>query len=740
MKKKIFSSAIISILALSFSGCGTGGQPRISSSIPAPSPSYSFEIIGLTPVDDVYISVVNNSGMSGSPAGNIHYHNNRPADMFAGEKQDLIFDMGRIEQLGKLNIWNHNAGDGSNGLRDITVSFSEDNLTYTELGGFNLRQGGGTDRLPVSNLTDGSIIDFNGVSARYMKINPETNYGGEQWGLSEIRLFRYRHQVYRGSYIAAIPVFDMRQRPPPASSSNVTSGAGLSNPAGADALHTNNPAHMYAVSGRIGTFDIDIMGRYPLEKIVIWNYNDTANINWGLESVTVRLSDDLENWTSVVTNTAIPAGTGQNGMGPSLTIPMNNSSARFIRITGTNRGGTQTGLSAIRCYAGEGWYADNVSDWTALLSVYPPDNSGWAGADGFYSVSLDGRDYNPARRPEDRRTFFHFSDTILSRVNPVTASRMGFGMPNNTRAIQIGTPHHLGITFNTNVIIPDPPVPHQFYWLGANFVIGDKLYIYTVKIDNSAGGAWGFRQVGVDLVRLEIKDGTVDESSLVIIKDTNNNLFNTAGSDAWAMNSAVLLNTAAAGAINPDGYLYVYGVAEDNGRNLVVTRVREVEIEDFSKYEYLWNDHSWRNQVWRNHKTDAKYLNPSTERDFSPEFSIHEVKWGPDRGKFWHVYMDSRYFDRWIWIRIADSPAGDYRNSRQIYHANEPFLSIPHAGQIENDNPLGMYTYNAKAHPALSPEGELYISYNVNGGIARFADIYRPRIIRYAQVPLTAEN
>ena len=73
-------------------------------------------------------------------------------------------------------------------------------------------------------------------------------------------------------------------------------------------------------------------------------------------------------------------------------------------------------------------------------------------------------------------------------------------------------------------------------------------------------------------------------------------------------------------------------------------------------------------------------------------------------------------------------------NNRQIFQAVDVWNTIPPA------DTSGMYVYNTKAHPALSTEKELIITYNVNGGDEDNADIYRPRFIRYGQVPLAPEN
>ncbi|MCL2043039.1 MAG: DUF5005 domain-containing protein [Treponema sp.] len=755
MSKNNFKLIFIVLLVFVISGC-EGPPPTIDTNTPwtgSPLPNtQTGDVIRLTAVFSAHTPIVNNSGMSGAPLGRVHSHSAFPADMYSGGKQDFIFDAGRIDQFGELHIWNHNGGSGGDGLKDITVSYSYDNETYTELGEYTLRRSPGAGRLSVTNLQDDSYIDFKGAAGRYIKISPDTNHGGGQWGLSEIRLFRFRPPVQQGGYIAAAPINNIHSLPA-AGLSNLTSGAGLSHPTSDTAVHNNNAAHMYSVSGSSGTFDIDLHGRYPIQKVVIWNYNGAGNTNRGLQTVTIRTSDGPQgtqslgtdwDWNQRASGQPITAGTGNNNMPPSATIQMNNHTARFIRITGNAISGNQTGLSAVRVYMGEGYYADYVHDWSALLSVYPHPNTytnGWAGADGTFTVNLDGRDFDPARNPRNRRTLFTFQDTLISRVNAVTGERIGWGMPNNTMGILNGEPYAANVNFSDTTFItpPAPNNPRRYYWIGDNFIIGNKLYVICGRIGNTPGGGdWGFFDDQTDLAVLDIVNGNINRNSIKIYTDNGpvRYLYNetapvgTNGRQTWSIGNAVMENTAAAGALNPDGYIYLYGVANNNGRNLIVARVKEEHVETFSEYEYLYNDDVWRKQPWGTSVTDQKYLNPSSERNFAGECSVHEMKWGPDKGKFYHVYMDTRYFERWLKIMVSDNPWGPFTDSRQIFHAVDPFFQIPTDGQS------GMYSYNGKAHPAISPEGELYISYNVNGGNGgKYADIYRSRFIRYAQVP-----
>ena len=707
------------------------------------------DFLALTALDPLHAPIVNNMGMSGR-AGRNHWHGNAANGMFAGSRQDFIFDIGRIEQLGELHIWNYNLpGSTGNGIRNVRILLSNDNVEYREVGTFTLRQADGSARLLATNLTNGRFIDLNGRSARYIKLSPIDNHGGGLFGLSEIRLFRYKQNVYRGAYISASPIITFAN-PPPARRFNLTNGIGLSHPFSADALHDNNPAHMYHVSGTFGDFIIDLRGMYPIERIVIWNYNAPGSTNYGLRTITVSRSNnalgDSPHWTSIASG-ELPQANGQNGLVPSMTIPVNNLHARYIRITGNNWGGANSGLSAIRVYTGTGWFADFAPDWTALFSNF----SGWTGADGIYSVNLDGRQHDPTRNPSNKRTFFIFSDTITGNVDPVTDNRpaAGRGMPNNTFATLIGgRPDTTRITFHypasgVQPIAPNPPAQatnpgFMYYWLGDAFVIGNNLYVFSLLIDRVTGPLGGFQQVGVDLARFNIVDGNIDFASRTLINDGHGRNRDGRLSDIsdpnnlWFLGGAVVVNTEEAGAISPDGFIYVFGYNDRPPfhRDLIVARIKAGYLEDFSKFEYLLADGTWSTEPWGPGRPPRIMAN-----HVAPEISVHQVQTGPDRGKFYLVYT---HFTITPDIRIAVSP-----------DLTTPFVGLPgtdplNPGRIFYHDTMTAIvgtentTYNAKAHAAISNELELFISYNINGGwpAFNFGDIYRPRFIRFAQVPI----
>ena len=93
------------------------------------------------------------------------------------------------------------------------------------------------------------------------------------------------------------------------------------------------------------------------------------------------------------------------------------------------------------------------------------------------------------------------------------------------------------------------------------------------------------------------------------------------------------------------------------------------------------------------------------------------MRTGPLKGKYLLVSMP---ISREVFIRIGDSPVGPFGPRQVIYHTPD------------HEEMDGIYTYNAKAHPVLSRNGELLISYNVNAtklDLHKNAEIYRPRFI-----------
>lgn len=738
-KKSLIALILSAVLSLgAFAGCrGKDKEDKDENPVTVPENAVREvgDCIALKAVNSAHEKAVNGSGMDGSD-GRIHLHTAVADDMVKDSANEFIFDAGHIERLGELHIWNYNAPDETNnGLKEVVVSVSEDNLAYTDFGRFTLAQASGETGIYATNLADGKYIDFGGITGRFIKITATDNYGGDSNGLSEVRLFRYKQPIYAGAAISASPIerYVNNRWAPTAESYNLTNGAALSDTLSATATCDNNPAHMVTDKATAFDFQMDLKGEYPLSKLVLWNYNAPEHLEYGLKDIRIRVSDDSNSWKTIGTYT-LPQGTGEAGMVPSLTIDMDNEHAHYVQIEiRSNYGGNRVGLGGALAVMGTGWYCDAAADYTAMFSRY----SGWTGGDGVFSVNLDGKDYDSSRDASKQKTFFTFGDTLISEIDPVTRLRSEVYCPNNTSSILTGAqPDVKKMTYyypkneaGCANILPNPPEPttafpsqNKYYWLGDMFVANNKLYIYCWTMDHVDPAISGvaFAHVGVNLAVYDIVNGEPDFNSLRLVNDKQNRLSNISDSkNQWFLGTSVFENTENAGVLNPDGYIYVYGYNDvNNRRKLIVTRFKEADAENFAAYEYLDKNGNWLN-------TPPAEFKPLAE-DSATECSVSQVRSGPYKGKF--LFMNSHLTATpTIKLSISDSPYGVFTDKFTVFSHDTCASTIG----------VGNNTYNAKAHPSLSGEDELIFCYCINNGgqdTFTYADIYRPRFMRLALV------
>lgn len=727
-KRILAATAILATVSLTACGAGTGSGNQANQTDIVKEVG---TMLTLTATDEALAPIVNDMGMSGT-GGRIHLHSNQAEDMYKGNGSTFLFDIGHIEKLGELYIWNYNAADdATSGLKEVTISVSEDNASWTEVETCTFAQANGEEGLYATNKEDGTPIDFDGISARYIKLEAKSNYGGDGYGLSELRLFRYKQPIVEGESISCSPLerYINKEWSAKPEDYNFVNGTGLSDFRSAEAVHDNLPAHMFAQDAKKFEFIIDLQGEYPISKLVLWNYNDPEHLDWGLKEFRLKVSDDYSIWKTVGTYT-LPQADGSDNLAPSLTIDLEEVvNAHYVQLEIlSNYGGENVGLSEVSVFLGKGWYCDEVPDYTALFSRY----EGWAGADGIYTVNLDGKDYDYDSDASEEKTFFIFSDTIVSDVDPVTKIRGDFCMPNNTSALLVGKePDCKNITFRwpekeeaTASIVPDPMTPatkpgkNIYYWLGDTFVIGEHLYVYSLRID-SVNTVFGFDQIGVDLARYDIVDGEVDYDSLTLINDGDMRLCDVSDYNTkWYLGGAVYQSTEDAGVMDPDGWVYVYGYQDvlNVGRELIVSRVKPENIEDFSKYEYLDETGAW--------VSEPPKIFKSLAHDVAPECSVTQIQSGEDKGKF--LFVNTHITNSpTIKASISTAPYEVFESKTTIYSHDTCLTTL---GEGNN-------SYNAKAHPVLSTANEIIISYNVNGDETfKYADIYRPRFLRLAMV------
>ena len=122
---------------------------------------------------------------------------------------------------------------------------------------------------------------------------------------------------------------------------------------------------------------------------------------------------------------------------------------------------------------------------------------------------------------------------------------------------------------------------------------------------------------------------------------------------------------------------------------------------------------------------DISKLAPLTDHgNVSCELSVSEIndKTSPYYGKYILVYQDAT-IGKDVCYRLSSSPFGLFDEKKVLYHCEESTLMN------------GVSQYNAKAHPVLSRNGSIVVSYNLNestfGMNGKNGDIYHPRFVEF---------
>ena len=174
---------------------------------------------------------------------------------------------------------------------------------------------------------------------------------------------------------------------------------------------------------------------------------------------------------------------------------------------------------------------------------------------------------------------------------------------------------------------------------------------------------------------------------------------------------AIQANTEAAGAPMPDSYVYVYGRYRVWMKGapvyLVVARVQPRDFQDFAAWRF-WDGAGWSEKI-----SDSKPLGIG-----GAELSVTPMTALGYRGKYLLIAMRPKGA---IFYRLGASPYGPFGPARELYKPRE------------FERGTGIYTYNAKAHPHLSEDRRLLVSYNVNTTVRKLnrrnGSLYRPRFL-----------
>lgn len=340
-------------------------------------------------------------------------------------------------------------------------------------------------------------------------------------------------------------------------------------------------------------------------------------------------------------------------------------------------------------------------EWTEVFKR----DSGWFGGDGIFAIPYSGIDSK-----ESDSILFLFSDTMIGEIQK-DSLQPGYTMVNNSIAFYnkkekpSSTHFHLATNDkneNTAFFIPDSG-NNEYYWLGDGFVdpeMNDNLYVFSYRIRNTdTDDLFPFEEVGNDLLVIENKNDLPLKPDrrlkIPFFNDENDSLKTTFGAGTYTEKQ------------DGQSYVYVYGVRGPH-KELVVARTPADKIEDFDSWLFRAED------KWTKDNLEMQALTDNV----SNELSVSMLS----NGQYALVYQEGGIYPK-IYMRRSETPFGPFGDKQLIWDTTKDI----------KDSEL--FTYNAKAHPAISKPGELLVSYNVNS--FKFFDIieskphlYRPRFVR----------
>ncbi|UCG57102.1 MAG: DUF4185 domain-containing protein [Phycisphaerales bacterium] len=321
---------------------------------------------------------------------------------------------------------------------------------------------------------------------------------------------------------------------------------------------------------------------------------------------------------------------------------------------------------------------------------------GWTGADAAYSVALS-----------DDVTLWLFGDTWVGDV--VDGRHKDANMVNNSIGLQRGADALASVEFfwgkgkdGEHEAFVKPANGVGWFWIFDGVLADGKLYLFLFQtVKTGEKGVFGFKHVGMWLA--EIRNPQEEPARWRIEQhkvpwgrfEAGGNLF---------FGSAVMR----------DGdFVYIYGASEDwskgmSGRSMIVARARPDEMTDFGKWRFF-SDGRWRDDI-----DTISELFDGTATEYS-------VSYQPAIKQYVAVYTRNGMSEN-ILMRSAPTPVGPWSRPLKVYECPEVAWHKSY------------FCYAGKAHPEISRENEMIVTYVCNSTdfweMAKDTRIYRPRFLR----------
>jgi len=251
-------------------------------------------------------NTVNGSGLDGSGLlhGNISIDNMWLSNIADPNVAWIQYEFDRVHKLYQMWVWNYNSSVEpiiGFGVKEATIEYSVDGTNWAILGTTHeFARGSGS-----SGYAPNTTVDLSGVSAKYVKITANSNWGGivNQYGLSEVR-FLY------------VPVWATKPSPD-SGATGVGVDAILNWRAGREAVKHDvylNTDEQAVIDGNVPVTTVTEAGYAPsldLAGTYYWRIDEVNDIEipttwqgdiWNLSTQEYLVVDDFESYND------IPAG------------------------------------------------------------------------------------------------------------------------------------------------------------------------------------------------------------------------------------------------------------------------------------------------------------------------------------------------------------------------------------------------------------------------------------------------
>jgi hypothetical protein len=316
---------------------------------------------------------------------------------------------------------------------------------------------------------------------------------------------------------------------------------------------------------------------------------------------------------------------------------------------------------------------------TERFGAYGDTAGRWTGADSAYSVDLP-----------DGTTAWLYSDTFLGEVDEQHGRPLDSPFIHNSIVVDDEgelTTHTGGTETAPESLarVAGADESQRWYWFGDGTVEGDVLRVMLLEFEKTGDGVFDFAFAGNAVASFD-----TDDMSLTSITELPESEVQ------WG--SAIYEDPE-------EGYTYVFGVEDLQSRKFAhLARVPSGSL-GAADWEYLADGE------WQADPAASSRLLEGVSNEFS--VSRHQ-------GRLTLVTGDAtEELSAKIVMYRADEVEGPYTDKTVLYETPET------GGNI--------FTYNAKAHPNLSDEDRLLVTYNVNSfepdDLYEEVDNYRPRYI-----------